>query len=120
DSCSLAPSSPRGRTPTSNGRPAPSSSPLPRSSPRPSAAAAGRLPIPGVVPLVELVAAAELAAERVPHELHESDALLGGLAARAADVAVDEAPELRRLEVRGAAERGRPDDYRGHLASRRP
>src|SRR5207247_10089470 len=98
----------------------PSVFPLPRPSRCSSAAAAGRLPIPGVVPLVELVAAAELAAERVPHELHEFDALLRGLAARAADVAVDEAPELRRLEVRGAAERGRPDDYRGHLASRRP
>src|SRR5262252_7524134 len=52
-----------------------------------------------VVDLVQLVPAAELGAHRVPQELHELDALDGVDAARAAEVAIEVTPEIRRLEV---------------------
>src|SRR5215475_15310497 len=53
----------------------------------------------GVVDLVELVAAAELRPDGVPEELHELDALHGVDTARAAEVEIEVAPEVSRLEV---------------------
>ena len=59
------------------------------------------LVVAGVVALVELVAAAELAADGVPEQLHQLDALDRVVAAGAADVLVDVRAQLRVLEVLG-------------------
>src|SRR5215471_18356148 len=61
--------------------------------------AADLLVAAGVIDLVELVAAPELGSHRVPQELHELDALDGVDAARASQVAIEVAAEVRRLEV---------------------
>src|SRR5215471_4419268 len=54
-----------------------------------------------VVPLIKFMSSTELAADRVPHELHQLDAFLCGIAVGAAHKLIEILSDLRCLEISG-------------------